>query len=105
MKVLHTRRPGGLSHRARRELYSVIDSKTFTEDSHHHAQRSGHADLLARRRTLHLLVLQPETDVVSVADHKIIAKVKQESPFCPNIAAAEGSQVWFTLKDVSEHKC
>jgi YVTN family beta-propeller protein len=43
----------------------------------------------------------PETDVVSLADHKIIAKVKQESPFCPNIAATpDGSQVWFTLKDV-----
>ncbi|AWM02836.1 YncE family protein [Bradyrhizobium amphicarpaeae] len=43
----------------------------------------------------------PETDVVSVAEHKIIAKVKQESPFCPNIAATpDGNQVWFTLKDV-----
>jgi len=43
----------------------------------------------------------PETDVVAVAEHKIIAKVKQESPFCPNIAATpDGSQVWFTLKDV-----
>ncbi|MBR1201959.1 MULTISPECIES: YncE family protein [unclassified Bradyrhizobium] len=43
----------------------------------------------------------PETDVVSVADHQIVAKVKQESPFCPNIAATpDGEQVWFTLKDV-----
>ncbi|MBR0972973.1 YncE family protein [Bradyrhizobium japonicum] len=43
----------------------------------------------------------PETDVVSVAEHKIIATVKQESPFCPNIAATpDGKQVWFTLKDV-----
>lgn len=43
----------------------------------------------------------PETDVVAVAEHKIIARVKQESPFCPNIAATpDGSQVWFTLKDV-----
>lgn len=43
----------------------------------------------------------PETDVVAVAEHRIIAKVKQESPFCPNIAATpDGSQVWFTLKDV-----
>jgi len=43
----------------------------------------------------------PETDVVSVAEHRIIAKVKQESPFCPNIAATpDGNQVWFTLKDV-----
>ena len=45
----------------------------------------------------------PETDVVSVADHKIIAKVKQESPFCPNIAATpDGHQVWFTLKDTGK---
>ena len=45
----------------------------------------------------------PETDIVSVAEHKIIAKVKQESPFCPNIAATpDGSQVWYTLKDVGK---
>ena len=43
----------------------------------------------------------PEIDVVAVAEHKIIARVKQESPFCPNIAATpDGNQVWFTLKDV-----
>jgi YVTN family beta-propeller protein len=42
----------------------------------------------------------PETDVVSVATHKIIARVEQASPFCPNIAVTpDGSQVWFTLKD------
>lgn len=45
----------------------------------------------------------PETDVVTVADHKIVAKVKQDSPFCPNIAATpDGNQVWFTLKDVGK---
>jgi len=45
----------------------------------------------------------PETDVVTVADHRIVAKVKQESPFCPNIAATpDGRQVWFTLKDVGK---
>jgi YVTN family beta-propeller protein len=43
----------------------------------------------------------PETDIVSVADHQIVGKVKQDSPFCPNIAATPDSkQVWFTLKDV-----
>jgi YVTN family beta-propeller protein len=42
----------------------------------------------------------PETDVISLADHQIVGKVKQESPFCPNIAATpDGKQVWFTLKD------
>src|ERR1700720_4784268 len=45
----------------------------------------------------------PETDVVSVADHKIVGKVEQISPFCPNIAATpDGSQVWFTLKDTGK---
>ena len=43
----------------------------------------------------------PETDVVTVADHQIVARVKQDSPFCPNIAATpDGTQVWFTLKDI-----
>jgi YVTN family beta-propeller protein len=45
----------------------------------------------------------PVTDVVDVATHKIIATVKQASPFCPNIAATpDGSQVWFTLKDTGK---
>jgi YVTN family beta-propeller protein len=42
----------------------------------------------------------PETVVVSVADHRTVGHVKQDSPFCPNIAATpDGKQVWFTLKD------
>jgi len=45
----------------------------------------------------------PETDVITVADHKIVGKVVQASPFCPNIAATpDGSQVWFTLKDIGK---
>lgn len=43
----------------------------------------------------------PETVVISIADHKIVGHVKQESPFCPDLAATpDGKQVWFTLKDV-----
>lgn len=43
----------------------------------------------------------PETVVVDVASHKIVGKVRQDSPFCPNIAATpDGKQVWLTLKDV-----
>src|SRR5271168_1556415 len=45
----------------------------------------------------------PVTDVISVADHKIVGTVKQASPFCPNIAATpDGKQVWFTLKDTGK---
>jgi YVTN family beta-propeller protein len=45
----------------------------------------------------------PETDVINVADHQIVGRVPQASPFCPNIAATpDGRQVWFTLKDVGK---
>jgi YVTN family beta-propeller protein len=45
----------------------------------------------------------PETVVISVADHMIVGRVTQASPFCPNIAASpDGSQVWFTLKDTGK---
>ncbi|MGB9019980.1 MAG: YncE family protein, partial [Pseudolabrys sp.] len=45
----------------------------------------------------------PETAIITVADHKIVGKVQQASPFCPNIAATpDGSQVWFTLKDIGK---
>src|SRR5258705_4134065 len=43
----------------------------------------------------------PETVVVSVADHAIVARVEQESPFCPNIAATpDGDQARLTLKGI-----
>jgi YVTN family beta-propeller protein len=45
----------------------------------------------------------PETVVVAVADHTIVGRVPQASPFCPNIAATpDGMQVWFTLKDTGK---
>jgi DNA-binding beta-propeller fold protein YncE len=45
----------------------------------------------------------PETDVISAADHTIVGDVQQASPFCPDIAATpDGSQVWFTLKDIGK---
>src|SRR6185369_16594022 len=43
----------------------------------------------------------PKVVVVSVAEHRIVGEVPQDSPFCPNIAVTpDGHQVWFTLKDV-----
>ncbi len=42
----------------------------------------------------------PETVIITVADHKVVGHVVQDSPFCPNIAASpDGKQVWMTLKD------
>jgi YVTN family beta-propeller protein len=45
----------------------------------------------------------PETVVVATQTHDIVGRVKQISPFCPNIAASpDGEQVWMTLKDVGK---
>jgi YVTN family beta-propeller protein len=42
----------------------------------------------------------PETVAIDAAAHRIVGHVKQDSPFCPNIAATpDGEQVWLTLKD------
>src|SRR4029453_5820506 len=44
-----------------------------------------------------------QTVVVDGAPHAIVGRGKQESPFCPNIAASpDGDQVWFTLKDTGK---
>ena len=43
----------------------------------------------------------PETVVISTQTREIVGRVKQVSPFCPNVAASpDGEQVWLTLKDV-----
>jgi YVTN family beta-propeller protein len=45
----------------------------------------------------------PETKVVNVKTHQVIATVEQASPFSPNIAASpDGKEVWFTLKDTGK---
>src|SRR5437899_595388 len=45
----------------------------------------------------------PETVVIATATKEIIGRVKQDSPFCPDIAASpDGKQVWFTLKDTGK---
>src|SRR6266436_2194857 len=42
----------------------------------------------------------PELAVVDVASHKIVKRLPQASPFCPNIAVSpENDEVWITLKD------
>ena len=41
-----------------------------------------------------------ETVAIRLADHQIVGRIRQDSPFCPNIAASpDGTQVWLTLKD------
>jgi len=45
----------------------------------------------------------PELAVVDAALHKVIQRLPQASPFCPNIAVSpENDEVWITLKDAGK---
>jgi YVTN family beta-propeller protein len=45
----------------------------------------------------------PETAVIDTATKKVVGSMKQDSPFCPDIAATpDGAQIWLTLKDVGK---
>jgi len=84
---------------------SVIDPKTFTEKTRIVTPAGPGMQIFSPDGKYGYICssFNPETDVVTVADHKIVAKVKQDSPFCPNIAATpDGQQVWFTLKDIGK---
>jgi YVTN family beta-propeller protein len=84
---------------------SVIDSKTFMEKTRIITPAGPGMQIFSPDGKYGYICssFNPEVDVVTVADHKIVAKVKQESPFCPNIAASpDGKQVWFTLKDIGK---
>ena len=84
---------------------SVIDAKSFEEKTRITTPSGPGMQIFSPDGKYGYICFSfnPETDVVTVADHKIVAKVKQESPFCPNIAATpDGKQVWFTLKDIGK---
>lgn len=45
----------------------------------------------------------PELCVIDVRTKTVVARVRQESPFSPNLAVSQdGREVWFTLKDVGK---
>jgi YVTN family beta-propeller protein len=84
---------------------SVLDAKTFAETTRIVTPAGPGMQIFSPDGKYGYICssFNPEIDIVTVADHKIIGKVKQDSPFCPNIAASpDGQQVWFTLKDVGK---
>ena len=45
----------------------------------------------------------PETVAIDTRTKKIAGRIKQASPFCPDLAATpDGKQVWLTLKDIGK---
>jgi YVTN family beta-propeller protein len=87
------------------DYVDVLDSKTFEEKTRIKTPNGPGMQIFSPDGKYGYVCssFNPETDVVSVADHQIVARVTQASPFCPNIAATpDGKQVWFTLKDVGK---
>ncbi|WP_175148964.1 YncE family protein [Paraburkholderia ultramafica] len=84
---------------------SVLDAKTFQEKTRIMLPAGPGMQIFSPDGKYGYVCssFNPETDVVSVKDHQIVGKIRQASPFCPNIAATpDGKQVWFTLKDVGK---
>jgi YVTN family beta-propeller protein len=82
---------------------SVLDAKTFEEKTRIKTSNGPGMQIFSPDGKYGYVCssFNPEVDIITVADHAIVAKVKQDSPFCPNIAATpDGKQVWFTLKDI-----
>ncbi|MQX41811.1 beta-propeller fold lactonase family protein [Sinorhizobium meliloti] len=87
------------------DYISVIDAHTFEEMIRIKVPAGPGMQIFSPDGKLGYICssFNPETVVVSVADHQIVGHVKQASPFCPNIAASpDGKQVWFTLKDIGK---
>jgi YVTN family beta-propeller protein len=84
---------------------SVLDAKSFAEKARITTPNGPGMQIFSPdgRYAYVCSSFNPETDVISIADLQIVARVKQDSPFCPNIAASpDGTQVWFTLKDTGK---
>ena len=85
------------------DYVAVLDGKTFEEKSRIKVPAGPGMQIFSPDGKYGYVCssFNPETVVITVADHQIVGHVKQDSPFCPNIAATpDGKQVWFTLKDV-----
>ena len=87
------------------DYIAVVDATTYAEKSRIKVPNGPGMQIFSPDGTYGYICSSfvPETVVVNVADHQIVGHVRQESPFCPNIAATpDGKQVWFTLKDIGK---
>src|ERR1700743_2392951 len=84
------------------DYISVIDGKTFEEKSRIKVPAGPGMTIFSPDGKYGYVCssFNPETVAITVADHQIVGLIKQDSPFCPNIAATpDGKQVWMTLKE------
>jgi len=84
------------------DYIAVLDGKTFEEKSRIKVPAGPGMTIFSPDGKYGYVCssFNPETVAITVADHQMVGHVKQDSPFCPNIAATpDGKQVWLTLKD------
>src|ERR1700709_2726504 len=84
------------------DYVAVLDAKTFEEKTRIRTPNGPGMQIFSPDGKYGYVCssFNPDIDVITVADHTIVGRVQQASPFCPNIAASpDGKQVWFTLKD------
>jgi YVTN family beta-propeller protein len=87
------------------DYVAVLDGATYAEKARIHVPNGPGMTIFSPDGTYGYVCssFTPETVVVSTKTHEIVGRVKQVSPFCPNIAASpDGEQVWLTLKDVGK---
>lgn len=87
------------------DYIAVLDGKTFREKARIKVPNGPGMTIFAPDGEYGYVCssFSPETVIISTANHRIVGRVKQTSPFCPDIAATpDGKQVWFTLKDVGK---
>src|SRR3984885_268875 len=87
------------------DYVSVLDGKTFMEKRRIQVPNGPGMTIFSPDGKYGYVCssFTPETVVIATESHKIVGHVKQDSPFCPDIAATpDGKQVWFTLKDVGK---
>jgi YVTN family beta-propeller protein len=80
----------------------VLDAKTYAEKLKIETPNGPGMQIFSPDGTYGFVCssFTPETQVIAISEHRIVARIPQASPFCPNIAATpDGRQVWFTLKD------
>src|ERR1700730_5132572 len=84
---------------------AILDSQTYREKSRVEVPNGPGMTIFSTDGTYGYVCssFTPELVVIATASKQIVGRVKQESPFCPDIAATpDGKQVWLTLKDIGK---
>jgi YVTN family beta-propeller protein len=87
------------------DYVSVIDPKTYKEIRRIKTPGGPGMTIFSPDGKLGYICssFNPELIVVDVRTHRMVGHVAQPSPFCPNLAATpDGTQVWYTLKDIGK---